>query len=41
MNRYISRLIEARQTDSELSDLNFISLKYKQAEREQKVSDAK
>ncbi|XP_056376248.1 adenylate cyclase type 1 isoform X6 [Hyla sarda] len=36
VNRYISRLIEARQTDSEMSDLNFISLKYKQAEREQK-----
>ncbi|XP_073486735.1 adenylate cyclase type 1 isoform X2 [Aquarana catesbeiana] len=36
VNRYISRLIEARQTDSELTDLNFISLKYKQSEREQK-----
>ncbi|XP_072009218.1 adenylate cyclase type 1 isoform X3 [Engystomops pustulosus] len=36
VNRYISRLIEARQTDSEMSDLNFISLKYKQDEREQK-----
>ncbi|KAG9475958.1 hypothetical protein GDO78_002827, partial [Eleutherodactylus coqui] len=36
VNRYISRLIEARQTDSEMTDMNFISLKYKQAEREQK-----
>ncbi|XP_063308097.1 adenylate cyclase type 1 [Pelobates fuscus] len=36
VNRYISRLIEARQTDSEMSDLNFLSLKYRQIEREQK-----
>ncbi|KAM4689010.1 adenylate cyclase type 1 [Discoglossus pictus] len=36
VNRYISRLIEARQTDSEFSDMNFITLKYKQVEREQK-----
>ncbi|XP_064908209.1 adenylate cyclase type 1 isoform X2 [Columba livia] len=36
VNRYISRLIEARQTESEMADLNFITLKYKQAERENK-----
>ncbi|KAE8597127.1 hypothetical protein XENTR_v10016361 [Xenopus tropicalis] len=36
VNRYIGRLIEARQTDSEMSDLNFITLKYKHIEREQK-----
>ncbi|XP_075442546.1 adenylate cyclase type 1 isoform X4 [Ascaphus truei] len=36
VNRYISRLIEARQTESEMADLNFITLKYKQVEREQK-----
>ncbi|XP_068092610.1 adenylate cyclase type 1 isoform X4 [Hyperolius riggenbachi] len=39
VNRYISRLIEARQTDSEMSDLNFISLKYKQIEREHKYHE--
>ncbi|NWI28555.1 ADCY1 cyclase, partial [Sula dactylatra] len=36
VNRYISRLIEARQTESEMADLNFITLKYKQTERENK-----
>ncbi|NWW49631.1 ADCY1 cyclase, partial [Pedionomus torquatus] len=36
VNRYISRLIEARQTESEMADLNFITLKYKQIERENK-----
>uniref|UniRef100_A0A8C3HVP8 Adenylate cyclase type 1 n=1 Tax=Chrysemys picta bellii TaxID=8478 RepID=A0A8C3HVP8_CHRPI len=36
VNRYISRLIEARQTESEMADLNFITLKYKQIEREHK-----
>ncbi|XP_015277119.1 PREDICTED: adenylate cyclase type 1, partial [Gekko japonicus] len=36
VNRYISRLIEARQTESEMADLNFFTLKYKQMEREQK-----
>ncbi|CAH2283409.1 adenylate cyclase type 1 [Pelobates cultripes] len=40
VNRYISRLIEARQTDSEMSDLNFLSLKYRQIEREQKAPAA-
>lgn len=37
VNRYISRLIEARQTESEMADLNFFTLKYKQVERENKV----
>ncbi|XP_064410211.1 adenylate cyclase type 1 [Latimeria chalumnae] len=36
VNRYISRLIEARQTESEMADLNFITLMYRRAEREQK-----
>ncbi|XP_042695327.1 adenylate cyclase type 1 [Centrocercus urophasianus] len=36
VNRYISRLIEARQTESEMADLNFFTLKYKQIEREKK-----
>ncbi|XP_048419017.2 adenylate cyclase type 1-like isoform X3 [Stegostoma tigrinum] len=36
VNRYISRLIEARQTESEMADLHFVTLKYKQTEREQK-----
>ncbi|XP_051468539.1 adenylate cyclase type 1 isoform X1 [Apus apus] len=36
VNRYISRLIEARQTESEMADLNFITLKYKQIDREYK-----
>lgn len=31
-------MIEARQTESEMADLNFITLKYKQIERENKVS---
>lgn len=39
VNRYIGRLLEARQTDLEMADLNFFTLKYKQAEREQKVGD--
>lgn len=39
VNRYISRLLEARQTELEMADLNFFTLKYKHAEREQKVSD--
>ncbi|XP_051826594.1 adenylate cyclase type 1 [Antechinus flavipes] len=36
VNRYISRLIEARQTESEMADLNFFTLKYKHKEREEK-----
>lgn len=39
VNRYIGRLLEARQTDLEMADLNFFTLKYKQAERERKVGD--
>lgn len=37
VNRYISRLLEARQTELEMADLNFFTLKYKHVEREQKV----
>ncbi|XP_035267968.1 adenylate cyclase type 1 isoform X2 [Anguilla anguilla] len=36
VNRYISRLIEARQTESETADLHFLSLTYRRAERESK-----
>ncbi|XP_051871925.1 adenylate cyclase type 1-like isoform X1 [Pristis pectinata] len=36
VNRYISRLIEARQTESEMADLHFVTLTYKQTEREKK-----
>ncbi|XP_029109132.1 adenylate cyclase type 1-like [Scleropages formosus] len=36
VNRYIGRLIEARQTESEMADLYFLTLMYKQAEREQR-----
>lgn len=36
VNRYISRLLEARQTELEMADLDFLTLKYKQAERERK-----
>lgn len=39
VNRYISRLLEARQPELEMADLNFFTLKYKQAERERKVGD--
>ncbi|XP_051511878.1 adenylate cyclase type 1-like [Myxocyprinus asiaticus] len=35
VNRYIGRLIEARQTESETADLNFITLTYRSREREQ------
>ncbi len=38
VNRYIGRLIEARQTESETADLNFITLTYRSKEREQRVS---
>lgn len=34
VNRYIGRLIEARQTESDTTDLNFLTLMYKCAERE-------
>nr|XP_020771080.1 adenylate cyclase type 1 isoform X1 [Odocoileus virginianus texanus] len=36
VNRYIGRLLEARQMELEMADLNFFTLKYKQAERERK-----
>ncbi|XP_056621411.1 adenylate cyclase type 1 [Triplophysa dalaica] len=36
VNRYIGRLIEARQTESETADLNFITLTYRNIEREQR-----
>lgn len=39
VNRYISRLIEARQTESDTADLNFLTLMYKCSEREQRVRD--
>ncbi|XP_031419227.1 adenylate cyclase type 1 [Clupea harengus] len=34
VNRYISRLIEARQTESNTADLHFLTLMYKSSERE-------
>ncbi|XP_072220485.1 adenylate cyclase type 1-like isoform X1 [Leuresthes tenuis] len=34
VNRYIGRLIEARQTESDTADLNFLTLMYKCSERE-------
>ncbi|TKS75108.1 Adenylate cyclase type 1 [Collichthys lucidus] len=36
VNRYIGRLIEARQTESETSDLNYITLFYKRRDRERR-----
>ncbi|KAI4543603.1 hypothetical protein MG293_006397 [Ovis ammon polii] len=36
IRRYIGRLLEARQMELEMADLNFFTLKYKQAERERK-----
>ncbi|XP_060731149.1 adenylate cyclase type 1b [Tachysurus vachellii] len=36
VNRYIGRLIEARQTESDTTDLNFLTLMYKCSEREKK-----
>ncbi|XP_062408532.1 adenylate cyclase type 1-like [Sardina pilchardus] len=36
VNRYISRLIEARQTESNTADLHFLTLMYKSSEREQR-----
>uniref|UniRef100_A0AAR2KXW5 Adenylate cyclase type 1 n=1 Tax=Pygocentrus nattereri TaxID=42514 RepID=A0AAR2KXW5_PYGNA len=38
VNRYIGRLIEARQTESETADLNYITLTYRSRERERRVS---
>lgn len=37
VNRYIGRLIEARQTESDTADLNVLTLMYKSSEREQRV----
>ncbi|XP_051553430.1 adenylate cyclase type 1b isoform X1 [Myxocyprinus asiaticus] len=34
VNRYISRLIEARQTESDTADVHFLTLMYKDSERE-------
>lgn len=39
VNRYIGRLIEARQTESDTADLNFLTLMYKCSERERRVSN--
>uniref|UniRef100_A0A8C4GUG3 Adenylate cyclase type 1 n=1 Tax=Dicentrarchus labrax TaxID=13489 RepID=A0A8C4GUG3_DICLA len=36
VNRYIGRLIEARQTESETSDLNYITLFYRSRDRERR-----
>ncbi|XP_030630679.1 adenylate cyclase type 1b [Chanos chanos] len=36
VNRYIGRLIEARQTESDTADLHFLTLMYKCTEREQR-----
>uniref|UniRef100_A0A3B4ELA9 Adenylate cyclase type 1 n=1 Tax=Pygocentrus nattereri TaxID=42514 RepID=A0A3B4ELA9_PYGNA len=36
VNRYIGRLIEARQTESETADLNYITLTYRSRERERR-----
>uniref|UniRef100_A0AAY4DWT3 Adenylate cyclase type 1 n=1 Tax=Denticeps clupeoides TaxID=299321 RepID=A0AAY4DWT3_9TELE len=37
VNRYISRLIEARQTESDTADLHFLTLMYRCSEREHRV----
>ena len=37
MHRSIGRLLEALQMELEMADLDFFTLKYKQAEREHKV----
>ncbi|XP_023671291.2 adenylate cyclase type 1-like isoform X2 [Paramormyrops kingsleyae] len=39
VNRYIGRLIEARQTESETADLHVLTLTYRHSEREHKVLD--
>ncbi|XP_042178656.1 adenylate cyclase type 1-like [Oncorhynchus tshawytscha] len=38
VNRYIGRLIEARQTDSQTTDLNFITLTYRNTDRERRYN---
>lgn len=40
VNRYIGRLIEARQTESGTSDLNYFTLFYRNRDRERKVRTA-
>lgn len=37
VNRYIGRLIEARQTESETSDLNYFTLFYRSRDKERRV----
>lgn len=37
VNRYISRLIEARQTESDTAGLNYLTLSYRDSERERRV----
>lgn len=37
VNQYISRLIEARQTESNMAELHFITLMYKDSEQEHRV----
>lgn len=41
VNRYIGRLIEARQTESGTSDLNYFTLFYRSGDRERKVRAAR
>ncbi|XP_056133123.1 adenylate cyclase type 1 isoform X2 [Lampris incognitus] len=41
VNRYIGRLIEARQTESETSDLNYITLAYRKRDRERRYYQVK
>ncbi|NP_001161822.1 adenylate cyclase type 1b [Danio rerio] len=36
VNRYINRLIEARQTESDTADLNYLTLMYRDSERERR-----
>ncbi|KAL1262217.1 hypothetical protein QQF64_007482 [Cirrhinus molitorella] len=36
VNRYISRLIEARQTESDTADLHYLTLMYRDSERERR-----
>uniref|UniRef100_A0A673VUS6 Adenylate cyclase type 1 n=1 Tax=Salmo trutta TaxID=8032 RepID=A0A673VUS6_SALTR len=38
VNRYIGRLIEARQTESQTTDLNFITLIYRNTDRERRYN---
>ncbi len=37
VNRYISRLIEARQTQSDTAGLHYLTLSYRDSEREHRV----